>query len=125
MLDYGPAYTPGITLFTVIPEDTIKFLLVPVVHYLIGAEAVGLIHTHVQGSVGHIRKAPLHFIQLRRRHAQIKEHAVHALYTQSVQYGGSIRKISVDQGHFLPKGRKTLSCPLNGGLIPVYTHKAP
>ena len=120
-----PGNQGGIPFLAVVKQNPFQFLIGPFVHHLIGGKGISPVHTHIQGGIRHIGKAPAAFIQLGRGNPQIQQHAVHAPVPQGADHGIHFTEITVDQGHPIHKGGQTLPGCRQGRLIPVNADQMP
>ena len=101
----------GITLLTVFIEDLFQLLIGPGIHHRVGGEHIPAVHTHIQGRIRHVGKAPVPIVQLWGGHTQVQQNAVHSRNSQIPQNGIHLAEIGVDQRHSV-----FIRCqPLSGG----------
>lgn len=85
------AFCPA--FFPISKNDTIQIGFAVCIDYIISAERLCGIHTHVQWRVLLIGETTFRLIQLMRRYPDIHKHAVNTVNAKLVQYGTNIAKI--------------------------------
>ena len=90
-----------IALLPKIPQDPVQSPLIPVIDDLIGRQASGRVHTHIQRRVDAIGKTPLRLIQLRGGHTEVEQHAIHRIEPERSQDRGRVAEIAMNQCYFV------------------------
>ena len=93
----------GVALLAVFVEDGFEFFARPVVDDLIGGQRLLAVHAHVERRVGHVGKAALRVVELRRRNAQIEQHPVDPVEAKRGEDRADVFKIIVYQRHFFSR----------------------
>src|SRR6185369_5004957 len=72
---------PSKPFFTIAPDDLPYFLFFRAVQPLLNGLSTRCVHAHVEGSIESKAESTILFIQLRRGHTQIREHAIYRIAT--------------------------------------------
>ncbi|MPM55215.1 hypothetical protein SDC9_102008 [bioreactor metagenome] len=123
--DNGPGDGGSVPLLAVVIKNAPQLVLAPLVHHPAGGEVGGSVHPHVQRRVVHVGKAAGRVVQLRRRHAQIKQQSVRGGNAAAFQDLRKLGKIAPDQRHPVQPGSQPFLRGVNGGPIPVNADQPP
>ena len=88
-----------IALLAVIIENAAQLALRPGVDDRPRRERVVLIHTHIERGVRHVGKAARSIVELRRRNAEVEQHAVHGRNPKGIEDRVDLRKIGMHERH--------------------------
>ena len=95
----GTGNTTRIALFTIFVDKIGEFMLWKLGNQIRCSSATALIHAHIERTVGEKTHPPLRTVQLSRRHAKIKDHAVNLRYADRLQMLLERAEISLNQAH--------------------------
>jgi hypothetical protein len=95
ILEQRPGHTAGVTFLAVVAQDPHQLCLVDRREQLGGRDAGGRVHPHVDGAGHAEREATLGLVELRRRDAEIGEHAIDLRQAALGQHPRQPREVGV------------------------------
>lgn len=107
--DNGAGDSSRIALFSVLIDQIGKFAFWKLIDQIRSGATRTLIHAHIERTVGEKAQPPLWTVQLSRRHAEIKDHAVNLRHADRHQVLLECAEIPLTQTHARCETRQPLS----------------